>query len=139
MSRASALARGRGAADLGMTDTCIITRVDPNAAATVPDPVTLVIPPRARITVYSGPCRVQVTSVIANSTSSDAGERSTTVQGSELQLPVAGTGDVSVTDVAKITASAHDAELVDREFTIVARHEKSQATARRLRVIEVTG
>lgn len=139
MSRVSAIARGRSAAEAGMTDTCTITRVDPDAVVGDMDADTMQYPDVDRLTVYSGPCRVQVTSIIANSTSSNVGERVTTAQGSELQLPVDGTGDVSVNDVAEITASVNDSELVGRKFTVSARHEKSHATARRLRVTEVTG
>lgn len=120
-----------------MTDTCTITRA--GVGTPTFNETTGQYTNPARVTIYSGPCRVQVTSLIANSATSNAGERAATVQGSELQLPVAGTGDVSVNDVAEITASAHDDELVGRKFTISARHEKSHATARRLRVIEVTG
>ena len=127
------------AAESLMTDTCTITRVDPEAPEPVPDPDTLVIPPKARITVYSGKCRVQIKSIIASSSDSDAGERQSTTQEFELQLPVVGTEDVSITDVAEVTAAAFDDSLVGRKFTVVARNEKTHATSRRLRVIEGTG
>lgn len=122
-----------------MTDTCTITRVDPEAPEPVPDPDTLVIPPKARIPVYSGKCRIQIKSIIASSSDSDAGERQATTQEFELQLPIDGTADVAITDVAEVTTATFDDSLVGRKFTVVARHEKSQATSRRLRVIEGTG
>lgn len=137
MSRASVTSRGRAAAEGGFDDTCVITRAGTGKGAFNTSTGQYAAP--ARVTVYSGPCRIQVTALIANSSASSAGQRAATVQASELQLPIAGTGDVSIKDVAKITASAHDAELVDREFTIDARHEKTHATSRRLRVSEVTG
>lgn len=133
------VADGRALIESLMTDTCTITRVDPDAPAPEMDPDTLEYPDPTRITVYTGKCRIQIKSVIATSTDSDAGERQATTQEFELQLPVDGTGSVSITDVAEMTAAALDDSLVGRKFTIVARHEKSQATARRLRVIEVTG
>lgn len=130
---------GRALAESNMTDTCIITRVDPDAEPGEPDPDTLAYPDPPRITVYEGKCRLQVRSIVANASSSDAGERQTTVQESELQLPVATSGDVAVTDVAKMLTCVLDPSLVDHEFTVKGRHGKSQATARRLRVEEVTG
>jgi hypothetical protein len=93
----------------------------------------------ARATIYTGPCRVQIKSVVTASSASETVERSVTSQDFELHLPVAGSEDVSVGDVAKVTAATNDEALVDREFTVVARHEKTDATARRLRVSEVTG
>ena len=130
------LSEGRALAESLMTDTCTITREDPEAPEPEPDPDTLVIPPKARITVYSGKCRVQIKSIIATSTESDAGERQSTTQEFELQLPVDGTADVSKNDVAEVITASNDDSLVGRMFTVTARHEKTHATARRLRVIE---
>ena len=132
-----ALPQFRAVAESLMIDTCTITRT--GVSEPVFDPETGQYTDPARLTVYTGKCRIQVTSIIANSTSSNAGERAYAVQGSELQLPVDGTGDVSINDVAEITAAEFDDELVGRKFTVAARHEKSQATSRRLRVEEVTG
>lgn len=129
----------RALAESNMTDTCIITRVDPDAVPGTMDPVTLQYPTATRLTIYSGPCRLQIKSIVANASESQAGERQTTVQESELQLPVATSGDVAVTDVARILTCPLDPSLVGREFTIKGRHGKSQATARRLRVQEATG
>ena len=122
-----------------MSDACTITRVDPNATPGVPDATTLVIPAPARVTVYAGKCRVQIKSMIASSSDSDAGERQATTQEFELQLPVVGTEGVSITDVVEVSTAVNDSALEGRKFTIVARHEKTHATSRRLRVIEVTG
>ena len=129
----------RAEAESLMTDTCTITREDPNAPEPEPDPVTLVIPPKARITVYSGKCRVQIKSIIASSTDSDAGERATVTQEFEWQGPVVGTETVAVNDVIQMVTAPNDTALVDRKFTVTARFEKTHATSRRLRVIETTG
>lgn len=122
-----------------MLDTCTVTRTDPDATQGPIDPDTGQYPPLARITVYSGKCRVQIKSVIASSSDASAGERVGTVQEFELQLPVDGTDTVAVNDVAEMLTCALDDSLTGRKFTVAARHEKSQATARRLRVIETTG
>lgn len=120
-----------------MVDTCIITR--PGVGEPVFDPATGTYTDPARVTVFTGPCRLQVTSIIANSTNSAAGERENMVQGSEFQLPVGGTDDVTINDVIEITSAAFDPALVGRKFTVIARHQKTHATSRRLRVEEGTG
>lgn len=131
------LAEFRELAECQMVDTCTITRAGVGAGTFNPT-TGQYDGADARITVYSGRCRVQIKSVIASS-ASDAGERQVTAQEFELQLPVVGTELVSVNDVAEMLTASMDASLVGRKFTVAARHEKSQATARRLRVIEVTG
>ena len=138
------LLEDRAYAESLMLDTCTITRAGVGQGPF--NDVTGQYDPPARVTVYAGKCRIQVTSIIANSTSTTAGEREITVQGSELQLPViagegdtGSTGDVSIKDVAHIDTCVLDPELAGREFTISARHEKSQATSRRHRVTEATG
>lgn len=134
-----AMPQFRAEAEANMRDTCTITRPDPEAIRGPMDDETGEYPPLARLTVYSGKCRIQVTSIIANSSTSTAGERTAAIQGSELQLPILDTGAVAINDVAHIDTCELDPDLAGREFTISARHEKSQATSRRLRVIEVTG
>lgn len=135
---AATLPELRAEAERLMTDTCQITRVDPDAPPPVMDG-NLEYPEPARLTVYDGKCRVRIRSVSAGGSESDAGERQASLQEFELHLPVDGTGVVAVTDVAAITASRFDDSLVGRKFTVTNRHEMSQATARRLRVIEATG
>lgn len=132
-----ARAQGRELAESIMVDTCVVTR--PGVGTVTFDNTDGQYTYPVRVTVYAGKCRIQVTSLIANSSSPQSGERQTTIQGSELQLPVAGTDTVSVNDVIEITAAPNDAALVGRKFTVVARHEKTQATSRRLRVEEATG
>lgn len=135
---ASTLVELREMAEDNMRDAVLITRVDPDAPAPQMDDQGQ-YPEPARLTVYVGKCRLQIASVMGEASSVDAGERDGTTQGAVLQLPVLASGDVSVNDVAELTACVHDPSLVGRKFTVAGRHGKSQATARRLRVIEVTG
>lgn len=119
-----------------MTDACTITRAatgkgEWNEETGQYDP----LPPTV---IYEGKCRIQIASVMGDASSVGAGERVGTTQGSVLQLPVLESVDVAVNDVVKVTACVNDPSLVDREFTVEGRHGKSQATARRLRVEEVT-
>lgn len=132
------LARGRARAEHLMTDTCTITRVDSEAERGEMDPVTLKYPAAARKTVYSGPCKIQLSSVGDGASDVDAGDRAGVAQQSELHLPVATSAGVAITDVAVIDTCSHDAALVGRTFTIAALHQKSLATARRLPVTEGT-
>ncbi len=137
MSRAAGLARGRAKAERLMTDACTITR--PGAGGPGPiDPETGQYADPARVTIYTGKCRIQIKSIVASASDSDAGDRQGAVQEVEWQGPVVGTEAIAINDVIHMNSSASDAALVAREFTVTARHEKSQATARRLRVIEGT-
>ena len=131
------LAQFRADAELGMVDACSITRA--GVGQPVFDPGTGQYTDPPRVDVYVGKCRTQVTAIIANSTDSQGGERAYRVQGSEFQLPLTGTDNVSIGDVAEITAAGFDPALVLRKFTIIARFEKTHATSRRLRVEEATG
>lgn len=135
---ARALPEFRALAESLMVDTCTITREDPNAVRGPIDPETNQYPPVPRIIIYTGKCRIQGKSIIAASTAADSGERAVVTQGSELQLPVLESVPVAINDVAHIDSCVNDPSLTGREYTISARHGKSQATARRLRVIEVT-
>lgn len=131
MTRASVLARGRAFALAGFIDTCTITRV----TSVVTDPDTGVQTPTTE-TVYEGVCRVQQRSP-GGARPADAGEAYLLMLQMELQLPNSATGIV-VGDVATITASVNDVDLVGREFRVRELAHKSEATARRIGVEEVT-
>lgn len=133
----AALAEGRAIAESLMTDTCTITRAGTGGAGAF-DTVTGLYATPSRTTIYTGKCRVQVKAVVATSANPDAGERLATNQEHELQLPIEGTDTITVGDVAHLDTAVSDSSLVGRVFTVTARHEKSQATARRLRVTEGT-
>jgi hypothetical protein len=132
MSRASVLARGRAAALAGMVDTCRITRV----TSVVTDPDTGVQTPTTE-TVYEGVCRVQQRSA-SGTRPTDAGEAYALMLRLELQLPNSATGIV-VGDVAELLTSVNDSDLVGRLFRVHDLAHKSEATARRIGVEEVTG
>ena len=136
---AADLAEFRAMAEANMVDTCTVTWIDPDAGPGEMDPDTLQYPPAVPITVYTGKCRIQIKSAVASSANTDAGERQSTTQEFEWQGPITGTDGIPVNAVIHMDTAAYDPALEGREFTVVARHEKSQATARRLRVIEVTG
>lgn len=133
MSRADVLARGRAAAEAGMTDTCTIRRrtgvaTDPDTGATVPaylspDP-------------YAGKCRVQQHQASADR--KDVGQDFLLILSLEVQLPVSVTG-LQVGDEITITAATYDSDLVGRVFKIHDLAHKSEPTARRVQCIERTG
>lgn len=130
MSRASVLARARAFAQGGFIDTCRITRrtngtVDENTGR-IAQPVQV---------LYEGVCRVQ--NQRAQSRAEEVGEDRPLLLPLEIQLPMAVTG-LRVGDDVAITASVNDADLVGRTFQIRDPAHKSEASARRIRVEEVT-
>lgn len=136
----------RSLAESMMQDTCIITRPDPAAERGHMDPDTMKYPEPARVTVYGpdiaphfGKCNLRVASDRSNSQESGSGDRTSTTQDSELQLPVSGTSGVAVKDTAQMLTVAHDDALVGRVYTITALHQESHAKSRRLPVTEETG
>jgi len=139
MSAESAVYAGRAAAQGLMSDTCIITRVDPDAPEPDPDPDTLVIPPKAHITIYSGMCQFQTPGVLASDSSTDADERSSLVQATIVKLPFTdAAGDVAPNDVVEIVACPTNPSLVGRKPTIRGKEPlKTNATARRFILNEV--
>lgn len=130
------LAQFRADAEANMVDTCIITRAIPGNGEWNPE--TGQYDPLPPTTIYTGKCRIQIASVMGDASEFTAGEREGATQGSVVQLPVLASTEVAVNDVVKVTECVNDPSLVDREFTIAGRHGKSQATARRLRMEEVT-
>lgn len=127
----------RREAEAMMTATCLITK--DGAGEPTFNTTTGQYDEPDRVTVYEGPCRIQVRGERSSGSDAEAGDRRVDTQQPELQLPVVGTEDVAVNQQAKILTNANDESLVDRVFTIDSRHEKTHATMRRLRVIEVTG
>jgi hypothetical protein len=143
MSIEALLSRGRAAAESLMLDTCVISRPGAGEREYDKDKMRYTDPDREVVygpdlEPHRGKCRIQIRAVVASITESDAGGRVGSVQQFELQLPVVGTDGVTIDDVVEITSAAHDPSLVGRQFTVKARHEKSQATARRLPVVEGT-
>lgn len=132
MSRESALARGRLAAELSMQDACTITR----SSGEVTDPDSGDVS-GSTSTVYTGKCRVQQHQATADR--QDVGEDNLLLLRLEVQLPIVGSEGLEVGDEVTITASANDADLVGRVFAIHDLAHKSEATARRVQCTERTG
>lgn len=131
MTAASAVARGRTAAERLMVDKCIVTRPSSGAPVWNEDTMGYDLPPGS--TIYSGPCRVQLSAAMANTP--EAGERVLAVQRSTVSVPMLVTG-VQVDDVVTVTASAHDPDLVGNTYRVRSLFAKTHATARRLEVEE---
>jgi hypothetical protein len=130
VSRASALARGKVAAELGMVDTCTITRggartTDANGDVT-----------QATTTVYTGKCRVQQHQATADS--KDIGQDNLLLLRVEVQLPMSATG-LEVGDEIGINTSVSDPDLPGRAFLVHDLAHKTDATARRVQCMERTG
>jgi hypothetical protein len=128
---------GRTLIESLMQESCVITRVDSAVERGGMDPETMQYPAAPLLTIYEGKCRIQIRSAVASALDSSAGDRESTVQERELQLPIDGTDEIAINDIVEITSAALDPSLAGRAFTVVARHEKSHATARRLRIREV--
>lgn len=129
MSAESAVLAGRAAAEALMVDTCTITRADGTETT---DPGTGIVTPGGS-TIYTGPCRVQVRALVAQSP--EAGEVQLSVGQVEMQIPMAVTG-VRTGDVATILTAALDPDLVGRRFRVSVPAHKTHATARRLSCTE---
>ncbi len=131
MSAATALARGRAAAEALMVDTCVIKRV----IGETTDSFSGVITPTYE-TLYTGKCRVQHGEAQAREESS-VGQAYLLMLILHLQLPMSVTG-LQVDDQVTITASVHDPDLAGRTLCIRDLFHKSHATSRRVSVQERT-
>lgn len=131
MSRASVLARGRRAALAGMTDACAITRTTGESvdADGVTTPTTA--------TIYAGQCRVQLRTATGAGHGRDVGEAYVIIQNLELQIPITAAA-VLEGDTVTITAAASDPLLVGRVYAIRDVVAKSELTARRATMLEIT-
>lgn len=127
---AALLARGRRVAEALMVDECLIRR----RTGETTDPHSGVITP-TYATVYSGRCRVQQSTGTAQE--EEAGEANILLVRFEVQIPMSVVG-VQADDEVVITASAHDPDLVDREFLVRRLAHKTHAVMRRLQVEEAT-
>lgn len=131
MSAASITARAQARAPaLLMGDACTIRRRTGDGPTGADGSVT---PTYA--TLYAGQCRVQ--QVTTEPTPADVGEDRKLLVRLIVQLPIFVTG-LQAADEITITAAAHDADLVGRVFLVNGLHHKSNATSRRVGVIERT-
>lgn len=130
MSRDTLLDRGRLAAQGGMSDTCTIRRRTGSAV----NPTTAVETP-TYITVYSGMCRIKMAPAFARPF--EVAESHILAIRLEVQLPITVTG-LKVRDEFSVITSRHDSDLVGRLFLLRDLMHMTDATARRVQVIERT-
>lgn len=114
-----------------MRDECTITRPgaqtwDDAAGAYVGGTPTV---------LYAGPCRVRRPNVAEREAA--AGEADWTLTGAVVSIPVDGTTDDLLGATVTVVGCEMDPSLTGRVFTVLAPHAQSQATARRLRCVEV--
>lgn len=133
MSRASALARGRLAAELSMQDACTIRRVTGEATDDFSGEIV-----KTYDDLYAGKCRIQQATQ-GQADRQDVGEDSLLLLRLEVQLPIVGSEGLEVGDEVTITAAANDADLIGRVMLIHDLAHKSEATARRVQCTERTG
>lgn len=128
---ATVLAAGRAAAGRGLNDACTITR----KTGETTNPANGVVTPMYT-QLFAGACRVQAASAnwAGPTTVAEAALR---LASFELQLPVAGSEGLRIDDRVTITACRNDADLVGRVFTITGASRKSDATTRKLPLLEV--
>ena len=135
MTRASVNRRARTFVERGMVDTCRIRR--PLKGGTDRD--------TGRITQawadpdpYVGPCLVEQRTAAAADV--DAGQAARLIVTRLLKLPLATSTAVRAGDVVEITAigAASDPGLLGRHFIVHAEAAKTNASARRLGIEEVT-
>lgn len=131
MSRASVLAQARRAAEAGMVDACVIEK----PVGQTKDPDTQVVTTTYE-TVYTGPCRMQQRP--AQAQEETVGEQAVLMLTRELQLPVPTSTGVGAGHRAYLTTSTNDPALLGRFWTVKGEHGKTEASARRLVVEEVT-
>lgn len=138
MSAATAVARGRVAAEAQMVTVCAITRPSAKPEPVWDEETGTYTEPEAPV-IYAGRCKLQNNSRAVAEVL--AGERRAGIDNLELHLPiVAGpddTGDpvaVRRNDVARIVANPLDPALEGRDLVVQAEPMGSIRTARRLSV-----
>lgn len=137
MSRASVLARGRAAAEAGMVDTCLIQRETGSTTSTtgVKTPTYTQIYPTSG---PAGPCRIQELAGFSRETNPSPDQQQL-ARSRTLQLPVTTSEDVRVGDVVTIVSCVNDPDMVGAVMVVREQSGKSEATARRLGVDQITG
>ncbi|MEO3922709.1 DUF6093 family protein [Micromonosporaceae bacterium B7E4] len=127
MSAASVLTRGRAAAERLMVDTCTIRRKTGETTG----PGGVVTPTYS--TLYAGKCRFQQPA--AQASQEDSGEDYLLMLRLDVQLPMSVTG-LETEDEITCDTSAHDPDLPARVFVVRDLAHKTQATSRRVGVVE---
>jgi hypothetical protein len=129
MDVAAVLERGRAMAEALMVDECVIRR----RTGETTGPGGVVTP--TYDPVYSGRCRLQQPATTAQE--QESGEASLLMLRFELQVPMSVVG-VQADDEVLMTTSAHDPDLVGREFLVRGLSHKTHAVMRRLQLEERT-
>lgn len=132
MSAASVLARARIAAARLFVDACTIQRL----ATSTSDPDTGAVV-RTYTTIYAGPCKIQ-NSGAAFARPADVGQAEVFLTRMELHVPVTA-AVAQPDDLLTVTASAHDADMVGRQWHIRGMPDKSWPTAHRYSIELVAG
>lgn len=133
MSRDILIARGRAAAERGMTDTCTIRR----KTGETTDPVTAVVTP-TWTAVYAGACRLQDSGgTRGGSREETPGQDHQLLVELELQIPI-GAAVLEAEDEITLTASAHDPARVGDVLLVRDLAGKTDATALRVGVTRRT-
>ena len=122
---------GRDAALARMCDECTITRPGAQTWDDAAGAYTGGTPAR----LYAGPCRIRRPNVAEREAA--AGDADWTVTGAVVSIPVDGTTDDLLGATVTVVGCEMDPSLTGRVFTVLAPHAQSQATARRLRCVEV--
>ena len=122
----------RAEAESMMRDSCAITR--PGGGETWDDATGGYLP-GSTVILYSGRCRVRRPNVAEREAL--AGDADWTLMGAVVSIPVGGTTDDLLGATVRVVACEMDPALAGRDLVVVAPHAQSQATARRLRCVEV--
>lgn len=132
MDPTAAVLAGRRAAENLMVDTVAVSR---RSSEPVTDPETgkVTFP---EVTIYEGKGRIQVNAPSENTV--DTAGASFTVQTMSLHVPVSA-GPFRVGDLVEIRASPLDPHRVGHTMSIAGLHEKTLATAQRLKIKQTTG
>ena len=124
----------RAQAEALMVDTCTITS---GAASTSFDPNTGTYTDAAGSTVYTGPCRVQITDSVTTS-GENVGEQLVVTERVTISIPVSA-DPVPINSVVTITAVADISTVaVGAKYRVTGSHAATHKTARRLPCEQVT-
>ena len=127
---AAALPELRRQAESMMRDTCTITRP---GAQTWDDAAGAYTTGGAPVQLYAGPCRVRRPNLAEREAL--AGDADWTLAGAVVSIPVDGTTDDLLGATVHVVGCEMDPALTGRDLTVTG--SQSQATARRLRCVEV--
>jgi len=127
--------RGRQAALQLMTDTIVVTRLDPAGSSTNTETGVVT---KSYTTVYTGPGKIQRQPRDILARPAQVGEAEVYLAHVEVHLPVTAVG-VASDDIATVSASVNDPDLVGKAFHIRELAAKTWQTARRFGCDQVTG